>query len=79
MPGATASGADASGSAGNSSNSNNIRTPSPGTAHRRWAMDEGREYPILTERATTVARWLREAPPNAGGASSSKRKKKVAK
>lgn len=55
------------------------RTPSPGTAHRRWAMDEGREYPILTERASAVARWLREAPPNAGGSGSSKRKKKVVK
>lgn len=58
-----------------SSSSN--RAPSPGTAHRRWAMDEGREYPILTERASAVARWLREAPPNAGGSGSSKRKKKV--
>lgn len=53
---------------------------SPGTAHRRWAMDEGREYPILTERASAVARWQREAPPGAGGtgSSSSKKKKKVA-
>lgn len=53
---------------------------SPGTAHRRWAMDEGREYPILTERASAIARWQREAPPGAGGtgSSSSKKKKKVA-
>ncbi|KUI55907.1 hypothetical protein VP1G_03318 [Cytospora mali] len=62
-----------------SPSSSTNRTPSPGTAHRRWAMDEGREYPILTERASAVARWLREAPPNAGGSGSSKKKKKVAK
>lgn len=51
---------------------------SPGTAHRRWAMDEGREYPILTERASAVAKWQREAPLGAGGSgtSSSKKKKK---
>ncbi|KAK7748730.1 hypothetical protein SLS53_000753 [Cytospora paraplurivora] len=57
--------------------SSSHRTPSPGTAHRRWAMDEGREYPILTERASAVARWLRDAPPNVGGSGSSKKKKKV--
>ncbi|KKY37680.1 putative histidine kinase group protein [Diaporthe ampelina] len=61
-----------------SSASSNGRAPSPGTAHRRWAMDEGREYPILTERASAVARWLREAPPGAGGSSHSKKKKKAA-
>lgn len=49
---------------------------SPGTAHRRWAMDEGREYPILTERASAVARWQREAPPNAGTSGPARKKKK---
>lgn len=49
---------------------------SPGTAHRRWAMDEGREYPILTERASAVARWQREAPPAAGGVGAAARRKK---
>lgn len=49
---------------------------SPGIAHRRWAMDEGREYPILTERASAVARWQREAPSGAGGSGSSSSKKK---
>ncbi|KAG8167820.1 hypothetical protein KVR01_003509 [Diaporthe batatas] len=61
-----------------SSASSSGRPPSPGTAHRRWAMDEGREYPILTERASAVARWLREAPPGAGGSGHSKKKKKPA-
>ncbi|KAH8750816.1 hypothetical protein F5883DRAFT_608675 [Diaporthe sp. PMI_573] len=54
------------------------RAVSPGTAHRRWAMDEGREYPILTERASAVARWLHEAPLGAGGSGHSKKKKKPA-
>lgn len=49
---------------------------SPGTAHRRWAMDEGREYPILTERASAVAKWQREAPLGAGGTGTSSSKKK---
>lgn len=49
---------------------------SPGTAHRRWAMDEGREYPILTERASAVARWQREAPPGAGGTGGAARRRK---
>lgn len=49
---------------------------SPGTAHRRWAMDEGREYPILTERASAVAKWQREAPLGAGGSGTSSSKKK---
>ncbi|KAK3938718.1 hypothetical protein QBC46DRAFT_317311 [Diplogelasinospora grovesii] len=33
---------------------------------RRWATDDGKEYPISTERATAVARWVVEAPANAG-------------
>lgn len=52
---------------------------SPGTAHRRWAMDEGREYPILTERASAVAKWQREAPLGAGGSGTSSNKKKKKK
>ncbi|RYP71854.1 hypothetical protein DL771_004566 [Monosporascus sp. 5C6A] len=36
---------------------------SPGAAQKRWAVVDGREYPILTERAEAVARWVREAPP----------------
>lgn len=51
---------------------------SPGTAHRRWAMDEALEYPILTERASAVSRWRQEAPSGAGGTGSpaSRKKKK---
>ncbi|KAF2029625.1 hypothetical protein EK21DRAFT_67318 [Setomelanomma holmii] len=29
---------------------------------KRWAQDDGREYPISTERAEAISRWVREAP-----------------
>lgn len=29
---------------------------------KRWAQEEGKEYPISTERAEAIARWIREAP-----------------
>jgi hypothetical protein len=36
---------------------------------KRWAQEEGKEYPITTERAEAIARWIREAPqPGEGGA-----------
>jgi hypothetical protein len=45
---------------------------------RRWAIDDGKEYPILTERAAAVARWVLEAPPvGADGAGRRKKKKAV--
>ncbi|KAI5868266.1 hypothetical protein GGS23DRAFT_19978 [Durotheca rogersii] len=47
--------------------------PSPNSGPKRWAVDDGREYPILTERAEAVARWVREAPVGTGNG---KRKKK---
>ncbi|KAK8085574.1 hypothetical protein PG997_006845 [Apiospora hydei] len=44
-------------------------------SQKRWAVDDGREYPILTERAEAVARWVREAPAGAG-VTTTKRKKR---
>lgn len=29
---------------------------------KRWAQEEGKEYPISTHRANAIARWIREAP-----------------
>lgn len=45
---------------------------------RRWAQEDGKEYPITTERAEAIARWIREAPsPHAGeGAGKTKKSKK---
>ncbi|KAF2010092.1 hypothetical protein BU24DRAFT_428130 [Aaosphaeria arxii CBS 175.79] len=31
-------------------------------APKRWAQEDGREYPISTERAEAISRWVREAP-----------------
>ncbi|KAI1433306.1 hypothetical protein GGR50DRAFT_510951 [Xylaria sp. CBS 124048] len=45
-------------------------------APKRWAVDDGREYPILTVRAEAVARWIRDAPTVSG--IGGKRKKKTA-
>lgn len=56
-------------------NFTNGGVPSPHAGPKRWAVDDGREYPILTERAEAVARWIREAPMGSG-TGSSKRKKK---
>lgn len=33
-----------------------------GNGPKRWAQEDGKEYPISTERAEAVARWIREAP-----------------
>jgi len=38
-----------------------------GNAPKRWAQEDGKEYPISTERADAIARWIREAPPPGGG------------
>ncbi|KAF1969700.1 hypothetical protein BU23DRAFT_557521 [Bimuria novae-zelandiae CBS 107.79] len=41
----------------------NGRPASPPPAPKRWAQDDGREYPISTERAEAISRWVRDAPP----------------
>lgn len=67
-----------------------IPTPSPRVSSpastpiptpRRWAQDEGREYPISTERAEAISRWVREAPltVDTGGSSSAKRTRRKGK
>ncbi|KAJ8106102.1 hypothetical protein ONZ43_g7176 [Nemania bipapillata] len=52
-------------------------SPNASAAPKRWAVDDGREYPILTERAEAVAHWIREAPA-VSGTGTGKRKKKPA-
>ncbi|KAI7162814.1 hypothetical protein KC349_g1803 [Hortaea werneckii] len=57
-------------------------SPSPSTPSgeempqpKRWAQDEnGKEYPISTDRAESIARWIKEAPLSMGG----KKKKRPA-
>lgn len=41
---------------------------------KRWAQEDGKEYPISTERAQAIVRWVKEAP--AGGEVGGPRKKK---
>lgn len=43
---------------------------------KRWAQEDGKEYPISTERAAAIVRWVREAP--IGGEIGGPRKKKKA-
>lgn len=33
-----------------------------GSGPKRWAQEDGKEYPISTERAEAIARWVRDAP-----------------
>jgi hypothetical protein len=47
------------------------------SSQKRWAVDDGREYPILTERAEAVARWIREAPAGSGVGGGKRKKKPV--
>ena len=32
------------------------------TGPKRWAQEDGKEYPISTERAEAISRWVRQAP-----------------
>jgi hypothetical protein len=41
---------------------------------KRWAQEDGKEYPISTDRAQAIVRWIREAP--LGGEPGGTRKKK---
>lgn len=46
---------------------------SPAPAPKRWAQDDGREYPISTERAEAISRWVRDAPPVTEGTGKKRR------
>ncbi|KAF2787529.1 hypothetical protein K505DRAFT_257520 [Melanomma pulvis-pyrius CBS 109.77] len=43
---------------------------------KRWAQDNGREYPISTERAEAISRWVRDAPTAVEGTGGKKGKRK---
>ncbi|KAI5239610.1 hypothetical protein E4T42_08609 [Aureobasidium subglaciale] len=34
--------------------------------HKRWAQDDGKEYPISSDRAEAICRWIKEAPLSMG-------------
>ncbi|OJD16926.1 hypothetical protein AJ78_02963 [Emergomyces pasteurianus Ep9510] len=47
-----------------------------GPAPKRWAQEDGKEYPISAERAESISRWISEAPISAGdGTGKGKRRK----
>ena len=50
-----------------------------GNSPKRWAQEDGKEYPISTERAEAIARWVREAPLTVAGAGKTKRGPKKGK
>ena len=50
-----------------------------GGSPKRWAQEDGKEYPISTERAEAIARWVREAPLTIAGAGKTKRGPKKGK
>ncbi|KAI4264363.1 MAG: hypothetical protein L6R42_000524, partial [Xanthoria sp. 1 TBL-2021] len=50
-----------------------------GSGLYRWAQTDGREYPIMTERATAIARWVKEAPLNVLGSGKTKHRTKKGK
>lgn len=48
-----------------------------GSGPKRWAQQgDGKEYPISTERAEALARWVREAPPPGGEGTKAKGRKR---
>ena len=46
---------------------------------KRWAQEDGKEYPISTERAEAISRWVRQAPLLVVGAGKTKRGHKKSK
>ncbi|KAL7955166.1 hypothetical protein V8C34DRAFT_250881 [Trichoderma compactum] len=44
---------------------------------RRWSTDDGRDYPLMTDRASAIARWVQEAPVVTGTAKRKKRTRKT--
>ncbi|OAX81328.1 hypothetical protein ACJ72_04326 [Emergomyces africanus] len=44
----------------------NGSTPQTGPAPKRWAQEDGKEYPISAERAESISRWIGEAPISTG-------------
>ncbi|KAL8770084.1 MAG: hypothetical protein Q9209_004122 [Squamulea sp. 1 TL-2023] len=50
-----------------------------GSGPHRWAQADGKEYPITTERAAAIARWVMEAPLTVPGSGKPKHRTKKGK
>lgn len=44
---------------------------------KRWAQEDGKEYPISTDRAQAIVRWIREAPVGGDGTGLKKKKRGI--
>lgn len=56
--------------------SSTVTPTSPAPAPKRWAQEDGKEYPISTERAEAISRWVKEAPLTVEGGKKGKGKGK---
>ncbi|KAM0440092.1 hypothetical protein ACHAQK_005889 [Fusarium lateritium] len=68
---AVAAAAAANGTSSHSASATN----NPGI--KRWTIDDSKDYPVCTTRATLIAQWVREAPVVTGTTRRKKRTKKV--
>jgi hypothetical protein len=50
-----------------------------GSSPKRWGQEDSKGYPISTERADAIARWIREAPAPGGGEGRAKKTGKKGK
>lgn len=46
---------------------------------KRWAQEDGKEYPISTDRAQAIVRWIREAPVGGEAGGAGRKKKRSSK
>ena len=56
--------------------SSTVTPTSPAPAPKRWAQEDGKEYPISTERAEAISQWVKEAPLTVEGGKKGKGKGK---
>ncbi|KAI1630155.1 hypothetical protein EDD37DRAFT_618739 [Exophiala viscosa] len=57
---------------------NGLDTNASARKPRRWAQEDGREYPVTTERAEAIVRWIMDAPPPSSTDGGSRPKKRSA-
>ncbi|KAL6882795.1 hypothetical protein HDV57DRAFT_509232 [Trichoderma longibrachiatum] len=76
-------GPDAPNGASKNNNNTKAKHPRPPTedaeaepSSRRWSAEDGKDYPLMTERANAIARWVQEAPVVTGMVKRKKRTKR---
>jgi hypothetical protein len=56
---------------------NAIANENDASPPKRWGQADGKQYPIITERAEVIVRWIQEAPPPSSADGTSRPKKKT--